>query len=588
MRKVSTNVTHSATHEGDIRVRVLIFVVVFFALVIGARLWVLQVERHESYAQRAEEQHTVSQFLEARRGEIYLRDKDAEGGVYPVAVNREYPMVYVAPNRVRDTEAVVKLLESVLGKSRAEVEAKLVNRNDPFEIIERRVSPEQKQAIESSGVEGVFVYPEEFRYYPGGSLASHVLGFVGSDGQRYVGRYGIEASFENILGGVSGRVTGKRDAGGRPMRHEGGEYERPVDGSDIMLSIDHAVQYEAERILREAIEENDADGGSLVVMEADTGKVLAIAGFPHYNPNEYSQVEDLSLFLNHGVQSSYECGSVFKPLTLAMGLDQGKITPESTYTDTGIISSGGYEIQNSDLKSYGLQTMTQVLEKSLNTGTVHVEKLIGNKTFAQYVERFGFGELTGSGFIGESPGNIRNIEGRRPEVNFFTASFGQGIAVTPLQLARAYGALANGGRLMEAQFLDRVVHADGTVEEILPVETRRVIQESTARDIGIMLENVVVNGHGKKAQVPGYRVAGKTGTAQVAKKGERGYDEGVTIGSFAGFAPVENPRFVVVVKVDHPKKVIWAESVAAPAFGKMMDFLLRHAKVPPTENVSES
>lgn len=568
----------------DKRVLFLTFLFFGIALIVAFRLYYLQVSAFEMYQKKAEKQHTLSQFLQGRRGEVYLHD-DTESGLYPIAVNREYPMVAIAPNRVTDASAVVSLLSSVLGKDRGEIERKLLDRSDPFELVEHRISPEQKEAIEKSNLAGVAVYPEEYRYYPGETLASHTIGFVGSNGERMLGRYGIEASFEDVLGGKSGMISGKRDASGRRMKHDEGSYAPSSDGSDVVLSIHHTMQYEAERILKEAVVENSADGGNIIVMDPHTGKVLAMANHPDFSPNEYSKVEDLSTFINHSVQSSYESGSVFKPLTLAIGIDQGKITPESTYTDTGAVHSGSYTIKNSDEKAYGLQTMTNVLETSLNTGTVYVEKLVGHKVFAEYVRRFGFGESTGSGFIGESPGNIKNLEYLNREINFFTASFGQGISMTPLQLARGYSALANGGRLMQPQFIDRIIHPDGRIETIEPKEDRRVIQESTARQVGEMLYNVVQNGHGKKAQIPGYRVGGKTGTAQVASTDKKGYDSGMTIGTFAGYAPIGDPKFVVVVKIDNPKKVIWAETVAAPAFQKMMSFLLSHERIPPTEEV---
>lgn len=566
----------------NVRVMFLSLAVLLVSIVVGLRLYNLQVSASSAYQLLADKQHNISQLLQGRRGEIYLED-DTENGLYPAAVNREYPMVYVAPNRVSDSNAVVSLLSSILGKDRSEIERRLVDRSDPFEVIEHRISEDQKNAIQNSGVKGIFVHPEEYRYYPGGKLASHMIGFVGSDGEKMLGRYGIEASFEDVLGGEAGVISGKRDAGGRRMLHEAGSFEAPSDGSDVVLSIHHTIQYEAERILKEAIDENEADSGSIVVMNPNTGKVLALASYPDFDPNEYSKVEDLSIFINAPIQSSYECGSVFKPFTIAMGIDQGKITPQSTYVDTGAVHSGGYTIKNSDEKAYGLQTMTRVLDESLNTGTVHVEKLLGNKMFAEYVRRFGFGESTESGFIGEALGNIKNLDYLNREINFFTASFGQGISLTPLQLARAYSALANGGRLMKPQFVDRIIRPDGSIEVIQPQEDRRVIQESTSKQIGEMLYSVVENGHGKKAKIPGYRVGGKTGTAQVAKKDEKGYAEGITIGSFAGYAPIDDPQFVVVVKIDNPKKVIWAETVSGPVFGKMMTFLLEHAKIPPTE-----
>lgn len=583
----STRATRRTFRLRNGRILFLAGVVFFVAFALFVRLFYLQIQHFSEYREIAERQQTISQFLQARRGEIFLKDEDAENGVYPVAINREYTLAYVAPNRVRDFDGVLSFLISVFGMDRAEAEKKLSDKSDPFEIIAHRISSEQKAIIESSKLEGVFTYPEEFRYYPGETLASQLVGFVGSDGDHFVGRYGSELSFEKILAGTPGRVSGKRDAGGRRMLHEPGETISASDGSSIVLSVRHTAQYEAEKILKEAIEKNEATSGSITVMEPDTGKILAMASYPNFNPNEYAKVEDLSLFMNPPTQFLYECGSVFKPFTLAMGLDQGVITPESTYTDTGIVQAGRYTIQNSDKKANGVQTMTQVLEKSLNTGTVYVERLVGNKVFGEYVRRFGFGENTGSGLVGESSGNIKNLDFLGRDINFYTASFGQGISVTPLQLARAFSSLANGGRLMRPQIIDRILHEDGTEEVIAPVEDRRVLQEKTSRQIGEMLYSVVENGHGKQAKVPGYLVAGKTGTAQVVKQGEKGYAEGTNIGTFVGYAPLNNPKFVVVAKIDNPKNVAWAESSAAPAFQRMMSFLLTEAKIPPTEETKK-
>ena len=318
-----------------------------------------------------------------------------------------------------------------------------------------------------------------------------------------------------------------------------------------------------------------------------TGKILAMANVPTFNPNEFSSVEDMSMYLNPIVSHTYESGSVFKPITLAIGLDAGVIDPDTTYRDTGVIYEAGYEIMNSDEKSYGKQTMKQVLEESLNTGTIFVERKVGNARFKEYIERFGFGEKTGIDLPSESRGNISNLEYLQRDINFYTASFGQGISMTLLQLAQSYDVLANGGTLMKPHIVDAFILKDGEREEIKPEIIRRVITEETSFDIREMLYSVVENGHGKRAQVPGYRVGGKTGTAQVAKKDERGYSDEESIGTFAGFAPVGDPQFVVAVKIRNPKDVIWAESSAAPAFGDIMKFLLDYYNVKPTEEIQE-
>jgi cell division protein FtsI/penicillin-binding protein 2 len=295
----------------------------------------------------------------------------------------------------------------------------------------------------------------------------------------------------------------------------------------------------------------------------------------------------VALFMNPAVSLPYEPGSIMKTITVAIGLEEGKIEPESTFVDTGQVSVGGFNIRNAEDKVYGLQTMTQALEESINTGMIHIEKLVGNKRFADYFRRFGFGEKTGVELPAELAGNIRNLNDLKGDIQFFTASFGQGVTVTPLQMVTAYAALANGGKLMKPQIVEKVFYPDGEAEEIRPQEVRRVVSEATSEKIGRMLRSVVVNGHGKRADVPGYLVGGKTGTAQVASQNTKGYEDGAAIGSFVGYAPLNDPRFVVLVKVVNPKGVQWAESTAAPAFGKVMKFLLEYAKIKPTEETKD-
>ncbi|HLN18682.1 MAG TPA: penicillin-binding protein 2, partial [Patescibacteria group bacterium] len=314
---------------------------------------------------------------------------------------------------------------------------------------------------------------------------------------------------------------------------------------------------------------------------------LALASYPNFNPNDYASVENMDSFRNLAVSDAYEPGSVFKTFTLASAVDAGKISPDTTYVDTGAVSEAGFTIKNSDLKSNGLQTMTQVLEKSLNTGVIFAEKLLGNKNFSDYIERFGFGDPTEVDMFGEAQGNINNLKNQKSDIQYFTAAFGQGITVTPIQLVSAYNAIASGGILYKPEIVDKIIHPDGSEENVKPQEIRRAISTQTAYTMGNMLESVVVNGHGKRAGVPGYRVGGKTGTAQVASTTSKGYEEGKSIGSFAGFAPVDNPKYTVLIRMDDPKSVEWAESSAAPAFGELMKFLLDYGGVEPSQSYTQ-
>jgi len=553
-------------------------------IIIIARLYILQVRDYARFRGMAEDQHEAFSELSARRGEIYLKNRDEK---YPLAVNKEYMMAFLEPKMVTDRDRVISELSYILGMDRGEIERKLSDPNDMFEIVKKKISQEESEKIRNLKLKGVKLLPENYRYYPGKELASQVIGFVGSNGETEIGRYGLESFWEDQLHGKNGSIFQERDSAGRWISITDRKKVPAQDGVDLILTIDQAVQYETEKILKSAMEKYKADRGSILVQEPSTGKILAMANYPNFNPNDFGKVEDMSLFINPAVTNAYESGSVFKTMTLASGIDSGVISPNTKYVDTGVISEAGYNIKNSDGKANGEQTMTEVLEKSLNTGVIFTEKLIGNKRFADYVRNFGFGEKTGIALPNESAGDIRNLINLKSDIQFFTASFGQGITTTPLQVLNAYSVIANGGNLMKPQIVEKKVYSNGEEEIVEPQIIRRVIKKETSDQMKEMLGSVVVNGHGKRAAVSGYRVGGKTGTAQVAKQGGGGYEEGVTIGSFAGIAPLDDPRFAVIVKIDNPKELQWAESSAAPTFGEVMKFLLNYYNIEPTEPINK-
>lgn len=569
---------------GRKRVLLLIFFAFFIFFLIFCRLFHLQISSHEVFSFLAKDQHTIFQKLIPKRGEIFLNDKNDK---YPLAVNKETKMVYAVPKEIEDPEKISFEVAKILSLKAEEVLEKLKKENDGYEPLKNRLSEKEIEEIRNLNVSGIRLADENYRYYPSKELASSVVGFVGWQGNELSGRYGVESYFEKELRGKEGSVFQNRDTAGRWISIGKRELQPAQNGVGIVLTIDRVIQYETEKILRGAVKKFEADAGTVIVMEPSTGKILAMADYPNYDPNNYSEVENIDVFRNSSVSVPYECGSVFKPITMAMGIDSGKIAPETTYTDTGTVLEAGYAIKNSESKVYGLQTMTQVLENSINTGVIFVEKKLGNKNFLEYTQRFGFGEKTGINLPSEHPGNIKNLDYLNRDIQFFTASFGQGITVTPIQLASAFSAIANGGKLMKPQIVEKLFYEDGKYEKIEPSEVRRVISESAAREVSKMLQNVVENGHGKRAGVPGYLVGGKTGTAQIASTEVKGYEEGINNGSFVGFAPIENPRFTIIVKMENPRAVEWAESSAAPIFGELMKFLLEYKNIEPTRDYSE-
>jgi len=316
-------------------------------------------------------------------------------------------------------------------------------------------------------------------------------------------------------------------------------------------------------------------------MEPQTGKILAMAGAPDFDPNDYSKVENQDIYQNAAIQKVYEPGSVFKPLTMSAAINEGKIQPDTTYTDAGILKIGGYTIQNAAEKSYGTCTMTKVLEKSINTGAVFAQRSIGPDVFGDYVRKFGLGEQTGIDLAGEIAGNINNLKKGSPEINFATASFGQGVSVTPIELITALGAIANKGKLMKPYVVEKIIDSDGGQQVINPVEKRQVISEETAAKVTSMLVSTVKNGY-DKVKIKNYFIAGKTGTAQIPNLDQKGYSDDF-VHTFMGWAPAFDPKFIILLKMDKPRGIRFASDSLAPPFANLTRYLLNFYQIPPEE-----
>ncbi|MDP2737016.1 MAG: penicillin-binding protein 2 [bacterium] len=435
-------------------------------------------------------------------------------------------------------------------------------------------------------IDGIGFAESSFRFYPEGNIGSNILGFVGYVGDKQQGRYGLEEFFEQELAGSPGSIKIERDAKGYPIIINDREYNKADDGSDLILTINRSIQFMACQKLNEAVAKHGADGGSVIILEPETGAVLAMCSSPDYDGNNYQEAKDIKVFTNPAIFSQYEPGSIFKVITMAMAIDQEKVTPQTTYDDTGQVIISKYKIENSDRKANGVQTMAEVLEKSLNTGAIFAMRSIGPDLFSEYVKKFGFGEKTGIELNGESKGDIKNLI-KKPvgELYAATASFGQGLAATPIQIAAAFLTLANNGIMMKPYIVKEIIKPDGSKIETKPETVGQIISEKTAAILGGMMVNVVEKGHGKLAGVKGYYVAGKTGTAQVPAK-DGGYQAGAHIGSFAGFAPADNPKFVMLVRIDQPRDVEWAESSAAPLFGELAEYMLNYWQVPKERNIN--
>ncbi len=557
----------------------------FFAvgLLLVAQLFRVQVLSHDFYAALAEGQHDLFQHLFPERGKIYARDHQSGDQTFLLATNRTLNLLYAEPFRIKNPINEARALAPILGVEAAELEAKISSPTERYRVLGRKLDDETREKIEALKLEGIGFSKEDFRYYPEGSAGAQMLGFVGENDKGKSGRYGIEGWFDKDLAGAQGYLQSEKDSRGRVIAVGNRTLQPAKDGDDVVLTVDRTVQYVACKKLEEWVTRFGAAKGSLAIIEPKTGAIIALCNAPTFDPNEYNKIDSIDVYNDTAIFEPYEPGSVFKAFTMAAGLDTGKITPTSTFDDPGEIKIGPFTIRNSDLKAHGLVDMTTVLAESLNTGLVDVVHRVGAASFLSYVRDFGFGQKSGVELHSESAGNIDPLT-QKGDIWSATGSFGQGITVTVLQLAMAYGAIANDGTLMKPYVVDEIRHADGSVETRGPKIVRRVISERAAQLLSGMLVATVEKGHGKRAGVPGYWIGGKTGTAQIPRKEGGGYEVGATIGTFAGFGPVDDPKFAMVVRVDRPEGVQFAESSAAPLFGDIAKFLMNYYRIPPTRN----
>lgn len=563
----------------DRRILILQLMVILGLAVAASRLFVLQVMSHDFYAALASDQHSIFERLFPERGAVYVRDPKSPDGRFPVAVNKSLTLIYADARQVEDPAGAAKKLAPLLEMDEAELAAKLTGGSDPYVPLKKKIPDDMVERVRALDLPGIAFVREQFRYYPEKRSAAHITGFVGStDTGDKVGRYGIEGYWNKDLAGEAGYLETERDPVGRWIGAADRNFRPANNGVELTLTIDRNIQYVACDKLRQAVSKHGATGGAVVIMDPKTGAIIAMCSVPDYDPNDFSAVERMSDYNNSAIFHAYEPGSIFKPITMAAAIDAGKVLPTTPYNDEGAVTIGTFTIRNSDEKANGWQTMTQVLEKSLNTGAIFAVRQLGSQDFVKYVRDFGFGQPTGIELDSEVDGNISSLD-KKGDIWSATASFGQGITVTPLQMAAAFSALANGGKLMKPYVVAEVRQSDGTVTRTEPTVVRQVITKRAATLVGGMLVRVVENGHGKRAGVPGYYVAGKTGTAQISRGGS-GYEKDAFNGSFIGFAPVDDPAFVMAVKIERPQDVQFAESSAAPLFGDIASFLLQYMQIP--------
>jgi cell division protein FtsI/penicillin-binding protein 2 len=623
----------SASFNPNIRIWVLTIVSFLLILILVGRLADLQIVRHGYFMAVAENQRKRASELMPHRGTIYMTESASDDGsdVYPVATNKRSYIIYAVPRNMTDPQSVAEQLAPALqafrqrqqDRTKAIIEdtgqnillqlhptptpsevptpSPSIQPSDQVAIVQQDLSnkftkkdspyaplikpyefidDEFKQFLDDKKLPGIVVEEEETRVYPEKTLAAHILGYVGYQDTGLVGRYGIEGEWQKQLAGSLGFMSGERDARGGFIGVADKEFNPASNGDDVVLTVDRVVQSFIEDELKKGVEKYGAERGSVLVMDPHTGAVLGMATYPTFDPNYYYAINDPRVQLNPVVSDLFEPGSILKPLVMAAAIEEKKVTPETTMVDNGPVKVAKYTINTFDGKHHGVQTMTQVLEQSNNVGMVWVGQQLGAETMYDYFRRFGLGERTGIELEGETQSTLPE-PAKWNIATVATSAFGQGIALTPLQALDGINTLANKGVLMQPNIVREVRHSDGTTKKTDPQAVRQVVSPDTAEKLSAMMVSVIENGVGRAARVPGYYMAGKTGTAQVPD--DRGkYSPDRKIISFVGFGPVENPKFSILIKLDNPAGLSFASGTSAPMFKAITEKLLQYYQVPPS------
>ena len=549
-----------------IRLLLVLFVIVFGATLARA-VW-LQGVRAAALSKLAEHQHRETVTIPAGRGTIYDRT-----GVQ-LAIGEQMTTIYADPRQVTNAQGIAVLAHKLFGVDPNALYPELVDKNRQFAYVQRFADPKQAAVFLKHAFNGIGSYPEEKRIYPQGSVGAQVIGYAGTDNQ---GLGGLEVQYNRTLGGRPGRQTVVRDPFGRAIDVIGGTTER--DGQAIVTTLDHVIQSNAEAVLRETVAHWHANSAEAVILDPRTGDVLALAQAPGYNANDANRVP-FAVQRNRAVTDMYEPGSVFKLVTIAGALSEGIVTPGSSFRLPYSIHVADRVVHDAEYRSTETMTVARILSHSSNVGAVTIAERLGAPALLDWIKRFGFGQKTGIDFPGETPGAVLPLPSWSGST-IGNVPIGQGVDVTPIQMAAAYAAVANNGVWIQPHLVERIGE-----RPVATPKRRRVVSPRINRELKAMLTGVVDEhgATGTAAAIPGYTVAGKTGTAQVP--GPHGYTTGQYVASFVGMVPVAKPRLLVLVVVNEPRNNIFGGVVAAPAFEQIAKFDLQYLAVPPNVPVS--
>lgn len=550
------------------RVACILLITTCLMLALVVRLAYLQFFRSGWLAENAADQRVRNIPVEARRGVIYDRRGEK------LAVSANSASVYAIPAEINSPQETAAKLAAILALDPQKLSQKLQQRQ-AFIWVKRKVTVDEATQVSAANLTGIGLTQEGKRYYPHGNLAAHVLGFTGIDSQ---GLDGVEMTFDQYLRGKPGRITVEYDAGGREIPYASHQFIEPQDGNDVYLTIDAVIQRIVERELDKAMQETQAKAGTVIAMDPATGEILALANRPDYDPNHFADFAPQN-WRNVAVSNAYEPGSTFKIITAAAALAEKVVTPQDRFYDPGYIEVQGRRIRCWKAGGHGSETFVEVVKNSCNVGFVNLGLKLGRDAFYHYIMDFALNRPTDVDLPGEAKGILIPPE-KVKLINIATMSIGQGVAVTPLQLLTAVSAIANDGVLLRPQIVREVRDGQGNVvRDFVPDVKKQVIDPKNAAELKGILEKVVEDGTGMGAYVEGYRIAGKTGTAQ--KAGGGGYQAGKYVASFVGFAPADRPRIVMLVLIDEPQGMYYGGQIAAPVFGAIIKDVLQYWNLQP-------
>lgn len=564
-----------------VRVRIIFFALVFFAFILICKLYLVQIVSGEEFSIKANHQYVSENSNLINRGSIFFTTR--EGKTVTAAMQQLGYTVFINPKNLIDPEQAYEIVSRIIPVDKEDFFQKANKKDDPYEEIARKVGLDKGEKIKEANIKGVGAVSEKWRFYPGQDSAAHEVGIFAYQGSELAGRYGLEKQYEDVLKREDGSVyvnffaevflNLKEQLGTKGKNSEG----------DIVTSIEPSVETFLQKQLEKVNKEWDSEYTGGIVIEPKTGRVVAMASYPTFNPNTFHEENDVSIFSNPLVENVYEMGSIIKPLTMVAGVDSGAVTHETTYFDAGFLYLNNQKISNFDGKGRGQVNMQEVLNNSLNTGVAFVVKTMGKEKFSQYMKNFGIDKKTEIDLPNEAAPLTENLNSPR-DIEHATASYGQGIAMTPMSTVRALSTLANGGRLITPHLVTEIDYKAGMNKKIdYPLESQpQVIEKESADEISRMLVKVVDEALlGGTVKHDHYSIAAKTGTAQIARNDGRGYYDDKFLHSFFGYFPAYDARFLVFLFTYDPKGVKYASETLTHSFMDIADYLIQYYEIPP-------